>query len=69
MFLFKLKEIQRLQEMKNLTKKKQECPANGHGEYDEMSGENNFFEVSKKSANIIAHFYRNSPERCKIVEA
>jgi len=49
-------------------KKKQEYLANGHGEYDELSGEKEFFEVSKKSANIIAHFYRDSTERCKIVD-
>lgn len=59
---------QRLNELKNMAKKKQEWLANGHGEYDELSGEKEFFEVSKKSANIIAHFYRDSTERCKIVD-
>lgn len=59
---------QRLNELKKLAKKKQEWLANGHGEYDELSGEKEFFEVSKKSANIIAHFYRDSTERCKIVD-
>lgn len=59
---------QRLNEMKNEAKKKQEYLANGHGEYYELSGEKEFFEVSKKSANIIAHFYRDSTERCKIVD-
>lgn len=59
---------QRLNELKNLAKKKQEWLANGHGEYDELSGEKEFFEVSKKSANIIAHFYRDATERCKIVD-
>lgn len=59
---------QRLNEMKNEAKKKQEWLNNGHGEYDELSGEKEFFEVSKKSANIIAHFYRDATERCKIVD-
>lgn len=59
---------QRLNEMKNMAKKKQEWLANGHGEYDELSGEKEFFEVSKKSANIVAHFYRDATERCKIVD-
>lgn len=59
---------QRLNEMKTLAKKKQEWLNNGHGEYDELSGEKEFFEVSKKSTNIIAHFYRDSTERCKIVD-
>lgn len=59
---------QRLNEMKNLAKKKQEWLNNGHGGYEELSGEKEFFEVSKKSANIIAHFYRDATERCKIVD-
>ncbi|XP_055299754.1 thioredoxin domain-containing protein 9 [Sitodiplosis mosellana] len=59
---------QRINEMKNEAKKKQEWLNNGHGEYDELSGEKEFFEVSKKSANIIAHFYRDATERCKIVD-
>lgn len=59
---------QRINEMKNDAKKKQEWLNNGHGEYDELSGEKEFFEVSKKSANIIAHFYRDATERCKIVD-
>lgn len=59
---------QRLNEMKTLAKKKQEWLLNGHGEYSELSGEKEFFEVSKKSANIVAHFYRDATERCKIVD-
>lgn len=59
---------QRINEMKNQAKKKQEWLQNGHGEYSELSGEKEFFEVSKKSTNIIAHFYRDATERCKIVD-
>lgn len=59
---------QRIDEMKNEAKKKQEYLRNGHGEYEELSGEKEFFEISKKSANIIVHFYRDSTERCKIVD-
>lgn len=59
---------QRLNELKNEAKKKQEWLNNGHGDYDELSGEKEFFEISKKSANIIAHFYRDATERCKIVD-
>lgn len=59
---------QRINEMKNLAKKKQEWLNNGHGAYEELSGEKEFFEVSKKSANIVAHFYRDATERCKIVD-
>lgn len=59
---------QRLNELKNEAKKKQEWLNNGHGQLHELSGEKEFFEVSKKSANIIVHFYRDSTERCKIVD-
>lgn len=59
---------QRIEEMKNESKKKLEYLRNGHGEYEELSGEKEFFEISKKSANIIVHFYRDSTERCKIVD-
>lgn len=59
---------QRLNELKNESKKKQEWLNNGHGEFSELSGEKEFFEISKKSANIIAHFYRDATERCKIVD-
>lgn len=40
----------------------------GHGEYSELVDEKEFFEVSKKSENIVVHFYRDSAERCKIVD-
>lgn len=59
---------QRLNEMKNLAKKKQEWRLNGHGEYSELQGEKEFFDISKKSSNIIVHFYRDATERCKIVD-
>lgn len=40
----------------------------GHGEYQELADEKEFFEVSKKSANIVCHFYRDSTPRCRIVD-
>lgn len=58
----------RLKELKEGAKKKQEWLANGHGSYSELPDEKEFFEMSKKSANIVCHFYRDSAERCKIVD-
>lgn len=58
----------RIQELKELSKKKQEWLANGHGQYTELYDEKEFFEVSKKSPNVVIHFYRDSTERCKIVD-
>ncbi|XP_037732189.1 thioredoxin domain-containing protein 9 [Drosophila subpulchrella] len=59
---------QRLREMKDLNNKKQEWLRNGHGTYTELADEKEFFEMSKKSPNIVCHFYRDSTERCKIVD-
>ncbi|XP_055375321.1 thioredoxin domain-containing protein 9 [Condylostylus longicornis] len=65
--LQKIRE-ERLKQMKELNKKKQEWLNNGHGVYSELADEKEFFEVSKKSPNIVCHFYKDSTERCKIVD-
>ncbi|XP_005188047.1 thioredoxin domain-containing protein 9 [Musca domestica] len=59
---------QRMKEMRELNQKKQEWLKNGHGVYTELADEKEFFEVSKKSPNIVCHFYRDSTERCRIVD-
>ncbi|XP_065371664.1 thioredoxin domain-containing protein 9 [Calliphora vicina] len=59
---------QRIREMKELNTKKQEWLKNGHGTFTELADEKEFFEVSKKSPNIVCHFYRDSAERCRIVD-
>ncbi|XP_070491414.1 thioredoxin domain-containing protein 9 [Chironomus tepperi] len=58
----------RLKEMKARQEKIVIWKNNGHGEYSELADEKEFFEVSKKSENIVVHFYRDSTERCKIVD-
>lgn len=40
----------------------------GHGEYTEIYNEKEFFEISKKSENIICLFYKDDSQRCKIVD-
>jgi len=59
---------QRLNELKALNKKKQDWINCGHGQYSELCDEKEFFEMSKKSPNIVVHFYRDSTERCKVVD-
>ncbi|XP_053622859.1 thioredoxin domain-containing protein 9 [Plodia interpunctella] len=59
---------QRLQEMKQRAKQKQDWIANGHGEYTELDGEKDFFTVCNKSDNVVCHFYKNGTERCRIVD-
>lgn len=65
--LEKLRE-QRIKELKKQASQRQEWKNNGHGEYTELADEKEFFEVSKKSANIVCHFYRDSTPRCRIVD-
>lgn len=40
----------------------------GHGEYTELYDEKEFFEATKKSENVVCHFYRDQFMRCKIVD-
>jgi len=59
---------QRLESMKHEHKKRQEWLANGHGEYEDLPGEKELFDITKKSERIVCHFYRDSTMRCKIVD-
>ncbi|KAJ9591360.1 hypothetical protein L9F63_002118 [Diploptera punctata] len=65
--LDKLRE-KRLQEMKRYAQQQQEWLAMGHGEYTEIPEEKEFFEITKKSKDIVCHFYKNDSPRCKIVD-
>lgn len=58
----------RMKEMKKLEEKKKEWLKNDHGKYEELPEEKCFFDVIKKSENLIIHFYTNSSERCQIVD-
>ncbi|KAK8738796.1 hypothetical protein OTU49_003676 [Cherax quadricarinatus] len=59
---------ERLAAMKERQQKKQEWISNGHGEYSELCDEKEFFETTKKSENVVCHFYRDQFIRCKIVD-
>lgn len=59
---------QRLQAMKQEHKKRQDWLTNGHGEYDDLSGEKELFDITKKSEKVVCHFYRDTTMRCKIVD-
>ncbi|KAL0113268.1 hypothetical protein PUN28_012431 [Cardiocondyla obscurior] len=60
--------MHRLNELKRMQKQKQDWLASGHGEYAELYDEKEFFEVSKKSENIVCLFYKDDSPRCKIVD-
>jgi len=58
----------RLEEMKNEHKRKSEMAQVGHGTYEEVMGEKEFFQEAKKSDKVVVHFYRPSAWRCEIVD-
>jgi hypothetical protein len=55
----------RLLQMKKQASQRQQWLAQGHGEYQEIFSEKEFFAVAKTSDHVICHFYReNWP--CKV---
>ena len=58
----------RMEAMKKQQQQKQEWLNSGHGDYTEITTEKEFFEQSKKSKNLVCHFYRDTTFRCKIVD-
>jgi hypothetical protein len=61
-------KARRLHALKKQQEKRQEWLRNGHGQYEEIPEEKEFFEVTKKSDNVVVHFYRDETFRCKIVD-
>ncbi|XP_046424182.1 thioredoxin domain-containing protein 9 [Neodiprion virginianus] len=58
----------RLKEMKKNQNQRQTWLAMGHGEYTEIPDEKEFFEVSKKSKDIVCLFFKDGSPRCKIAD-
>jgi len=58
----------RLLAMQKDAKMKKELLALGHGKYDEIENEKDFFEWAKKSERMVCHFYREETFRCGIVD-
>ena len=53
----------RMAGMKKQQAKKQEWLSNGHGNYEEIPEEKEFFNVTKKSENVVVHFYKDDSFR------
>ena len=49
--------------MKEMQKQKTEWLKQGHGEYEEIPEEKEFFNVTKNSQNVVCHFYRDETFR------
>lgn len=58
----------RMKELKEKQAQKQDWLSNGHGQYEELKEEKMFFDVIKKSKNVVIHFYTNTNERSRIVD-
>merc|ERR1711924_173601 len=58
----------RIQQMQQDAKLKKELLAIGHGKYEEIADEKEFFAAAKKSELMVCHFHRDETWRCKIVD-
>mmetsp|Transcript_12424 Transcript_12424/g.18217 ORF Transcript_12424/g.18217 Transcript_12424/m.18217 type:complete len:248 (-) Transcript_12424:68-811(-) len=61
----------RLQQLKKRQSEDQKCLELGHGSYGELPGPDlakSFFEVSKKSTNVVIHFGRPTNQYCDVVD-
>merc|ERR1711939_846542 len=58
----------RLANMRKDSKLKHELGKIGHGKYEEISDEKEFFAAAKQSEWMVCHFYRDATWRCKIVD-
>jgi len=58
----------RIEMMKKHQEKKADWKLQGHGEYQEIPEEKEFFNVTKNSENVVVHFYRDETFRCKIFD-
>lgn len=41
---------------------------NGHGKYEELADEREFFDAAKKSERFVCHFYDPAVFKCKVVD-
>ena len=58
----------RLEQLKKYEEQKREWLHKGHGQYNEVASDKEFFAEAKDSPRLVCHFYRDSTFRCKIVD-
>uniref|UniRef100_A0A6V1PIS8 Thioredoxin domain-containing protein n=1 Tax=Heterosigma akashiwo TaxID=2829 RepID=A0A6V1PIS8_HETAK len=63
----KLRQARRERLMKQQVER-QEWLQNDHGRYTEIGDQQQFFDATKKSKRMVAHFYRAATQRCQIVD-
>merc|ERR1719238_2068046 len=58
----------RIAAMRKDAQLKKELAKIGHGKYEEIADEKEFFATAKKSEWMVCHFYRDATWRCEIVD-
>lgn len=58
----------RIRDLQKQEENKRIWLSNDHGKYEELAEEKMFFDVIKKSDNVVLHFYTNTSPRCPIVD-
>lgn len=58
----------RIKELKDREQKQKQWLECGHGSYEQLAEEKMFFDVIKKSENVIIHFFTNTSARAPIVD-
>lgn len=58
----------RLNQLKEVQKRRDEWLKKGHGEYREIASVQEFFDNVKSSERVIVHFMRRSTPRCEVIE-
>ncbi|KAJ1491572.1 thioredoxin domain-containing protein 9-like protein [Baffinella frigidus] len=58
----------RIEQMKKENDKRMELRRKGHGQFNEINSEEEFFQTSKESELVVCHFYRTATPRCQIVD-
>ncbi|KAE9553088.1 hypothetical protein FO519_003721 [Halicephalobus sp. NKZ332] len=66
-----LEEIRRnrIAQMKEAARKRQDQEANGHGRVQELANGTDFFDAGKKSEKVVCHFFLPTVRKCEFVDA
>lgn len=59
----------RLEEMKRAAAEKMAWRAKGHGSYEELPSEKDFFTVVKDSDRVVCHFNRHGSRPCRVLRS
>eukprot|EP00922_Rhytidocystis_sp_ex-Travisia-forbesii_P006113 GHVS01008855.1.p1 GENE.GHVS01008855.1~~GHVS01008855.1.p1 ORF type:complete len:187 (-),score=32.80 GHVS01008855.1:544-1104(-) len=58
----------RLRQLKAQAADRQKFASFGHGSYQELYNEKDFFQAAKQSSMLVVHFYRPSNNHCELVD-